>query len=105
MTDRKRCANVPTLQAVALRGQYRVLRARVGMPPLEYLTRWRMMLARRALRTDTEPLSAIALRIGYESDTAFGLAFRRHHGVSPGRYRTAMRARHNAAAVPGDPAH
>ncbi|HDR9200046.1 TPA: AraC family transcriptional regulator [Burkholderia vietnamiensis] len=80
-------------------------RTRVGMPPLEYLTRWRMMLARRALRTDTEPISAIALRIGYESDTAFGLAFRKHHGVSPGRYRIAMRARHNAAAAPGDPAH
>ncbi|RQV59924.1 AraC family transcriptional regulator [Burkholderia cenocepacia] len=75
-------------------------RVKVGMPPLEYLTHWRMMLARRALRTGTEPLSSIARRIGYESDTAFGLAFTKRHGVSPGRYRTAMRARLNADGVP-----
>lgn len=79
-------------------------RVKVGMPPLEYLARWRMMLARRALSAGTEPLSAIALRIGYESDTAFGLAFRKRHGVSPGRYRNTIRARQNAVAVQLDPA-
>jgi AraC-like DNA-binding protein len=62
----------------------------VGMPPLEYLTRWRMTIARDALRREDANLAAIAEAIGYESDTAFSLAFKRMFGSSPGRYRTRM---------------
>lgn len=74
-------------------------RAQVGLPPLEYLTRWRLMLARGALKTGDEPLAAIARQIGYDSDTAFSLAFRRMHGISPGRFRTQSRTAHKAGAV------
>ncbi len=66
-------------------------RTRVGLPPLEYLTRWRMTLARHALKTDSDTLATIAAKIGYESETAFGLAFKRMFGESPGRYRAKMR--------------
>jgi AraC-like DNA-binding protein len=59
----------------------------VGMPPLEYLTRWRMTIARQALRSENVNLATIATSIGYESDTAFSLAFKRQFGGSPGRYR------------------
>jgi AraC-like DNA-binding protein len=59
----------------------------VGMPPLEYLTRWRMTIARQALRREGANLATIAMSIGYESDTAFSLAFKRQFGGSPGRYR------------------
>ncbi|CAB3658306.1 hypothetical protein LMG22037_01319 [Paraburkholderia phenoliruptrix] len=38
-----------------------------------------------ALKAGDEPLAAIARQIGYESATAFSLAFRRMYGVSPGR--------------------
>jgi AraC-like DNA-binding protein len=62
-------------------------KAHVGTPPLDYLIRWRMTLARNALKSDKEPLSTIATNIGYESETAFSLAFKRTFGQSPGRYR------------------
>lgn len=59
----------------------------VGEPPLTYLTRWRMTLAGALLRDSPQPLSVIADRVGYDSEFAFARAFRRHHGVAPGRYR------------------
>jgi AraC-like DNA-binding protein len=62
----------------------------VGMAPLEYLTLWRMMIARSALKRDEANLAGIAESIDYESDTAFGLAFKRAFGISPGRYRASM---------------
>jgi AraC-like DNA-binding protein len=62
----------------------------VGMAPLEYLTHWRMTIARDALRREDANLITIAEAIGYESDTAFSLAFKRRFGSSPGRYRAQM---------------
>ncbi|GII04121.1 AraC family transcriptional regulator [Planobispora takensis] len=58
-----------------------------GEPPLTYLTRWRMITAAILLKESTEPLSAIANRVGYESEFAFARTFRRAHGQPPGRYR------------------
>ncbi|MGB3068283.1 MAG: AraC family transcriptional regulator [Ottowia sp.] len=62
-------------------------RERVGLPPLDYLTRWRMTLAAAALRTGVDSLTAIAEKVGYGSDTAFSNAFRRERGISPGRFK------------------
>jgi AraC-like DNA-binding protein len=61
----------------------------VGTSPLDYLTAWRMTLARRALSEGSEPIAAIADRVGYQSETAFSAAFRRASGESPGRFRSA----------------
>lgn len=66
-------------------------RARVGTPPLEYLQAWRMSLAMIALSETDESLGRIAERVGYLSDTAFSIAFKRSTGTSPGRYRGAKR--------------
>jgi AraC-like DNA-binding protein len=62
-------------------------RDRVGEAPLEYLNHWRMALARIALSDTEEPLADIAAKIGYLSDTAFSIAFKRSTGVSPGKFR------------------
>ncbi|MBJ6760418.1 AraC family transcriptional regulator [Myxococcaceae bacterium JPH2] len=59
----------------------------VGEPPLKYLTRWRMSLAAKILKTTSESVDEIATRVGYDSSTGFGKAFQRHLRVSPGRYR------------------
>lgn len=60
----------------------------VGLPPLQYLTDWRMALAREELRTPGVGLAAVAAAVGYRSEYAFAAAFKRHHGVAPGRWRT-----------------
>ncbi len=65
----------------------------VGTTPMEYLTRWRMLLAADRLKNTSDGLSAIARSLGYESESAFGKAFRRVMGCSPRQYtRTAPRA-------------
>jgi len=58
-------------------------KATVGSSPVEYLTQWRMLLAGSRLKNGTEPVSAIAMSLGYESEAAFSTAFRRVIGCSP----------------------
>ncbi len=59
----------------------------VGQGPLEYLTRWRIQLASRRLRDGTETMAAIARSVGYGSESALSVAFKRVTGVSPRDYR------------------
>jgi AraC-like DNA-binding protein len=59
----------------------------VGTSPMEYLTRWRMLLAGHRLTSSDEPIAAIALSLGYESESAFSKAFRRVMSCSPRQYR------------------
>jgi transcriptional regulator GlxA family with amidase domain len=59
----------------------------VGEPPLSYLRRWRMTIARGLLRDTNGSLSSIAQQIGYGSEAAFSKAFKEMMGVSPGTYR------------------
>jgi len=59
----------------------------VGMPPLAYLSRWRLHLSTTLLKTDQLAVRAIAERVGYESEAAFSKAFKRHFGAPPGVYR------------------
>ncbi|MFJ9693371.1 AraC family transcriptional regulator [Kitasatospora sp. NPDC101183] len=63
----------------------------VGRTPLAYVTWWRMALAARLLRDSELPLGVLASRVGYASEFAFSHAFKRRHGVAPGRYRNALR--------------
>ena len=59
-------------------------RRQVGVPPMEYVTSWRMALAKDLLVRQEAPLAEIATRIGYASASAFSVAFTRHVGVTPG---------------------
>jgi AraC-like DNA-binding protein len=59
----------------------------VEVAPLEYLTEWRMALARERLRHSDDRLAAIAHSLGYQSEFAFAAAFKRRHGRAPGRWR------------------
>lgn len=63
----------------------------VGLPPIEYAARWRMRVAAHRLEHGGDALSSVAASLGFLSDSAFGAAFRRVHGVSPGRYRADRR--------------
>ncbi len=57
--------------------------ARVGRPPLDYLTGWRMTLARSRLSRTGTPIARVAAEVGYISQSAFAQAFKRVFGVTP----------------------
>ena len=61
--------------------------ATVGLPPMSYLTRWRMLLAGQRLRESSETIAQIAENVGYESESTFSRAFAREMGVAPGAWR------------------
>ena len=66
----------------------------VGLPPMEYLSNWRMTLARQALLAEKTPMADIAELAGYRSVSAFSTAFRRVTGASPTGYvRTSANGR------------
>ncbi|MBK1882972.1 AraC family transcriptional regulator [Luteolibacter pohnpeiensis] len=58
----------------------------VGSSPMDYLTRWRMLRAGHRLIHTDDPISVIAPMFGYESESAFGNAFKRIMGCSPRSY-------------------
>jgi AraC-like DNA-binding protein len=68
-------------------------RATVGMPAMDYLGRWRMLLAADRLTQGRDPISVIAADLGYESESAFSVAFKRVMACSPRRYGRGARER------------
>jgi len=61
----------------------------VGMPPMEYLLAWRMVVAKKLLRSHGLGLSEVAERVGYSSASTFSTAFSRLVGQPPSRYARA----------------
>jgi len=86
-----------TLQALAhragmSRSQFsRRFREVVGATPMEYLTRWRMLLASDRLNQRGEAIAQIAHSLGYESERAFRKAFKTVMGCSPHKYGRASK--------------
>lgn len=80
-----------TLQALAGRAGMsrstfaRFFKAVIEAAPMAYLARWRMLLAAERLADGGEPVVAIALSLGYASESAFSTAFRRAIGRAPRR--------------------
>jgi len=64
----------------------------VGLPPMQYLTRWRMQLAASRLAHDGAKVAAVAADVGYDSEAAFSRAFKRATGHSPAAWRTSRRS-------------
>jgi AraC-like DNA-binding protein len=61
----------------------------LGQPPVQYLRERRMQLATRLLRNPSLGLKEVALRVGYDSVSAFNSAFKQRWGIAPGRFRSA----------------
>jgi AraC-like DNA-binding protein len=59
----------------------------VGVSPMEYLTRWRMLLAGDRLADTSDSISQIAESLGYESASSFTSAFKKIMGKSPRHHR------------------
>lgn len=64
----------------------------IGCPPGDYLSTFRMHIARQLLKQDTTTLIDVAEHVGYASEAAFAKAFKRHQGVTPGQWRRQHRA-------------
>ena len=58
----------------------------VGIGPIDYLLRWRMMLAKDELRHGSRGIGEIALAIGFQSSSAFSTAFTKAVGCSPRKF-------------------
>ncbi|SEO19141.1 AraC-type DNA-binding protein [Gemmobacter aquatilis] len=58
----------------------------VGARPMQYLTTWRMAVARDLLRRGRVALDEVAAQVGYASASTFSTAFSRHTGQPPGRF-------------------
>ena len=71
----------------------------VGESPMEYLTRWRMLLAGDRLVNSSDPISVDRPSLGYESESAFSTAFKRVMGCSPRQY---SRGRNGASPSHGE---
>jgi AraC-like DNA-binding protein len=66
----------------------------VGLSPMDYLTRWRMMLAADRLTSTRDSISQIGLALGYESEKSFSTAFKRVMNYSPRQYGRRQRESH-----------
>jgi AraC-like DNA-binding protein len=59
----------------------------IGVPPMHYLTSWRMQVATQKLRTTSASLAQIAEIVGYDSEAAFSRAFKKAIGAAPATWR------------------
>ena len=59
----------------------------VGIPPMQYLQKWRLQMAASKLTDRTSNIATIAAEVGYESEAAFSRAFKKSLGLSPAEWR------------------
>ncbi len=62
----------------------------IGLSPINYITRQRIERAKRLLAETELPISEIALRAGFSSQSHFTTSFRRLAGVTPSIFRRGM---------------
>jgi AraC family transcriptional regulator len=65
----------------------RTFKAVTGITPHHWLLRARLRDAARRLATSRDPVTEIALDVGFEDLSNFIRSFRSEFGVSPSRYR------------------
>ncbi len=63
----------------------------VGIPPMQYLAKWRMQIAAELLSDGGANVATVANEIGYESEAAFSRAFKKMVGVPPSVWRRRVR--------------
>lgn len=80
----EKLARTAGLSRSAFAERFRTL---LDIPPMEYLTKWRMLSARAELRNTKKSVIEIAQDAGYQSEASFSTAFKRQFGVSPSIFR------------------
>lgn len=64
----------------------------LGMSPTDYITKVRVLLARRALERGDQAVGAIALDLGFYDQSHFTRVFRQQTGLTPLAYRQRFRS-------------
>jgi AraC-like DNA-binding protein len=59
----------------------------VGMPPLQYISNWRMMKTHHMARYSTQSFDEIADQVGFSGARALSRAFQRKYGYTPSQLR------------------
>jgi len=65
----------------------RVFSAELGVSFTEYLTEYRMRIARDMLKNGDESIQMISAAVGYGNQKYFGRLFKKREGVNPLEYR------------------
>jgi AraC-like DNA-binding protein len=68
-------------------GFAQTFKKKIGIAPMDYLTNWRMQIACELLRSGNASLLATANSIGYGSESAFSVAFKKILKCRPGFYQ------------------
>jgi AraC family transcriptional regulator len=66
---------------------HRIFTATMGESSISYVRRIRLERAARKLRLGAVDITEVALAAGYDTHAAFGKAFKRRYGLSPGEFR------------------
>ncbi len=90
------CENIPLQQLSAVAGlsTYHLLRSFrqvYGVPPHTYQNLQRIQRARCLINRGEEPLSRLALSLGFSDQSHFTRVFKGTLGISPGRYQQICR--------------
>lgn len=72
---------------LSTRALSRVLRDKIGDPPMRYYRKMRLQNARNALFYSDQPVQDVAIACGFASPEAFSRAFKENFGVSPREFR------------------
>jgi AraC-like DNA-binding protein len=60
---------------------------KMAMTPMEYVTAWRVEIAKRLLLIPRNTLTDVAEGVGYASDSAFARVFKKETGLTPASFR------------------
>jgi len=71
----------------------------VEEPVMQYVTRWRMHVALNDLQAEGATIAELAGRLGYRSEAAFAIAFKRVLGLPPGAVKRGSPHRSDALAA------
>ncbi|MFA3918348.1 AraC family transcriptional regulator [Ruegeria hyattellae] len=60
---------------------------KMGLTPMQYVTRWRMEVAKKHLANPACTLTEVAEQAGYASDSAFARVFKKETGMTPAGFK------------------